>query len=204
MKQYFSLKSIFWGTALLVSGTVGLISNANAHDSHRYDRDDAHYYQHKYRYGYDRDSYRAKRAERRYYKQRYYDGYRKHREVRRHHKYGYWHNNDNGSDSYYDQGFSQPQRNKKHCYNFRVKAIGGLGGFRFQHNIKNFKRFKNGGYSGKICGRRHVEFELSKVQPGVKVVLKIDGKRFVYGAHSGHDRYINTWHRKYYSVRLGH
>jgi len=199
MKQYFSLKSVFLGTVLLVSGTLGLIGNASAHDSHRYDR---HYYQHKYSDKH-RHGYKSKRSD------RYYNHDRRRYHHRKRHEVGRYYSDDHrryhhGYDYGYDKGFSRPHRKKKkQCFNFRVKAIGGKGGFRFQHNIKDFKRLDRHGYSGKICGRRHVEFELSKVTPGVKVVMKINGKRFVYGAHSGHDRYINHWHRKYYSVRLG-
>ena len=208
MKQYFSLKSLFLGAALLVSGTIGLISNASAHDSHHNERYSNNKHHDKHRYDY--------RGKKRWGQQRHYSDKRQYHRKNRHqyryqnryqgrHETGRYHGDRDYRNRHdYDKGFSRPQRSKKQCFNFHVKAIGGNGGFRFQHNIKDFKRLGRHGYSGKICGHRHAEFELSKVDPGVKVVMKINGKRFVYGAHSGHDRYINTWHRKYYSVRLGH
>ena len=104
----------------------------------------------------------------------------------------------------YDKSFSREHHSKHQCVNYSVKAIGGLGGFRFQHDVKGFKSFGHEGYSGKICGYNHAEFELSKLDPGVKVALKINGKKFIYGSNSGHDRHINNWHRKYYSVKFSY
>lgn len=201
MKHYFSLKSLFLGLLLMAAGTMGLINNANAGGLYNHNHERQYYrgkHIHQYHGGYYNDyysqGYKAKRMNRHY---------RNHGERRRYHHKGYHNSRNHYRDYGYDRKFSRHRPNKHQCYNFRVKALGGLGGFRFQHNIKNFKRFYRNGYSGKICGHRHVEFELSKMDPGVKVVLEINGQHFVYNEHSGHDRHINNWHRKYYSIRLG-
>ena len=163
------------------------------HDNKRHDNKRRH---HKKKH-YDGDYYYDDRysRNRRYYDSRYYDNDRRYGRDRYDYDYRYNH---------YDHGYNRHhERRGKQCFRYKVKTTGGVGGFRFQHDIKDFKRIDKRGYSGKICGRSYVEFELSKLDPGVKVIIKIDGKRFVYRPHSGHDRHINNWHRKYYSLNLG-
>lgn len=226
------IKQAILGMALLILGATGLVSTAVAGGDHYYQSHSSHGdYARKHHKRYHRkhhhsDGYYRKRQSSRYHRKhhqhryhrddRYDYHYDKHgrpyyqhgnrqyqRDYHREHKRRL---NDNRRHNHdYDDKYSKPvkpHRPRKQCVAYSVKAIGGMGGFRFQHNIKDFKRLDKNGYLGKVCGRQHVEFELSKVNPAVKVVLKINGKRFVYGAHSGHDRHINNWHRKYYSLSL--
>ena len=86
------------------------------------------------------------------------------------------------------------------CYDYKVITHGGSGGFRFQHNIDDFHKIDNRTFVSQICGHDSVEFELSKLDPGVSVSIEIAGKLFHYPAHSGHHKLINNWHRKYFSV----
>ena len=225
MKQYFAFKSFFLGAALLISGTIGLVSTADAYNSYSYKKSSKSYYKgnsnkrysKKYSYKNSNKGYYGKRNYKKGYNYgkgynkgfKYSKGYNKGFKYSKGNNKGYKYNKSYNkgykyNSKYYDKSFSRSHKSKHQCFNYSVKAIGGYGGFRFQHDVNGFKRFGNEGYSGQICGHNHAEFELSKLDPGVKVALKINGKQFIYGSNSGHDRHINNWHRKYFSVKLGH
>ena len=209
-------KRIILSAALIVIGVVGMVDSASAtyeyhhNPKHDYKFDNQNSRHHGYRNGrrnyngyrnyrhsndgYRNHSYRYPRNE--YYDDRYYD----YREYPREYSY---------SDDYYSRRDSRYKRKKykkirpvSRCFNYRVTVAGGKGGFRFQHNKKDFKRVNDTDYVGKICGYKNATFELSKVDPSTYVSVEINGQRFEYGPNAGHDKYINHWYRKYYSVNL--
>ncbi len=207
-------KRIILSVTLIVVGVIGMVDSASAtyeyhhnpkHD-YKFDNQSGRHHGHRngrrnYQYGYRNHSHRNYGYRRYhfprddYYDHRYYDdrGYR---------EYSY-------SDDYYSHRDNRYKRKKyqkirpvSRCFNYRVTVAGGKGGFRFQHNKKDFKRVNDTDYIGKICGYNNATFELSKVDPSTYVSVEINGQRFEYGPNSGHDKYINHWYRKYYSVNL--
>jgi hypothetical protein len=208
-------KRILLAGGLIVLGVLGMIDTASA--NYRYDHDSKDDYKFQnFSYGHpyyseqqvhrnNRNGYKKYYNDNRY-RNDYSHNYRNHNGYRQYKKKRSYRN-----DRYYNgqvtrHGSSQRSFGNlnSQCFTYRVTSQGGRGGFRFQHNIKDFKRFDNGSYQGSICGHRNVEFELSKLDPAVSVSIEINGKHFSYRAHSGHDRYINNWHRKYFSIRLYH
>ena len=194
-------KQLLLGVLFIVIGFAGMVDTASAGYFHQYQSN------HVYNYGHplyrDYQLHHKKKYYHRYYhKHHNYHPYRYRHYYGNNHSYKHKHGYYGGYyKPYYSKSYSHSPQPK--CVHYRVKSHGGLGGFRFQHDISNFKRI-NGSYQGSICGRNYLEFELSKLNPSVAVSVEINGQYFSFPAHSGYDKYINNWHRKYYSINLVH
>lgn len=105
-------------------------------------------------------------------------------------------------DHHRDYPRSTPQA--KACVPIKVVSYGGVGGFRTTDRIKDFKRIHDRAYKGKLCGKRSVEIELSKMDPRTKTVLFIAGQKYVFRPFEHADRYANNWYRKYVQINLNH
>jgi hypothetical protein len=105
-------------------------------------------------------------------------------------------------NAYRDAPYSS--RSHKACVPIKVVSRGGVGGFRTTDRIKDFKRIHSSAYHGKLCGKRTVEIELSKMDPRTKTVLYIGGQKYVFRPYEHADRYVNNWYRKYVTVNLNH
>ena len=104
----------------------------------------------------------------------------------------------NGKSGY---GHSDNFRNK-HCTPFELHVKGGKGGVRFMHNIGNFKLVKHGIYRGKTCQTGRTTVELSRTNPNTKVVLFMNGQKYVFHRGERAHRLHKTWHRKYVNFYL--
>ena len=92
---------------------------------------------------------------------------------------------------------------KPQCIHYQLKAKGGEAGIRFMHNIGNYHLVKGRTYHGRVCHPGPLRVELSRRHPGTKVVLKFEGKKYVFRPHEPAHRYINHWHRKYFTLGPG-
>jgi len=161
----------------------------------------------------------------RYYHQQHHDEWRDRRARTNH---WYRHHGDEYRDRYYhhrnrnwngrDWGYSDRNRHdhrryheeRRHvkpvnaCVPIKVVSRGGIGGFRTTDRIKDFKRIQSSAYHGKLCGKRTVEIELSKMDPRTKTVLFIGDQKYVFSPYEHADRYVNNWYRKYIKVNLNH
>jgi len=206
-------KGFIFAATLIVTGVIGLVDSASANYNYKHDprnnyKFDSYHNGHKssawhYKKGHVQQRHYKKRHKHHYSpRHRYYNkGYSKNYSYGYHHQHHRYYDHDYG---YSDRNEYYGSKTNSHCYTYKVTSHGGNGGFRFQHDKKAFKRINNSSYVNKICGYDSVEFELSKVQPGVSISIEINGRYFNYPAHSGHDRYINNWHRKYFSVNFKH
>ncbi len=218
-------KGFIFAATLIVVGVIGMVDSASANYNYKHDprnnyKFDSYHNGHKssawhYKKGHVQQRHYKKRHKHHYSpRHRYYNkGYSKNYSYGYHHGNSYRHNKkhyyyeNRRRQHRYHQGYGNHHeyyapKTSSHCYSYKVTSHGGRGGFRFQHDKKAFKRINNTSYVNQICGYDSVEFELSKVEPGVSISIEINGRYFHYPAHSGHDRYINHWHRKYFSVNL--
>ena len=219
-------KGFVFAAALIVMGVIGLVDSASASYNYKHHPRDNYKFD-SYHNGHQSSSWHGNHNnghKRKYYKKHHkYHYSRKHRSYNKgyvkNHSYGY-HNGSSYSYNkkhYYHENRRRQHRNHQgynshrqyynpkvssHCYNYKVTTHGGRGGFRFQHDKSGFKHIDNSSYVNKICGYDSVEFELSKLDPVVSVSIEINGRYFNYPSHSGHDRYVNNWHRKYFSVNF--
>jgi len=88
------------------------------------------------------------------------------------------------------------------CFNFKATAYGGEGGIRFEDK-KSFERFGKRGSSGRICHDGKLSLEISKTLPSTKVVVEIEGNKYVFAAQEKADVFLNNWYRKIVRLRVG-
>ncbi len=89
------------------------------------------------------------------------------------------------------------------CQPYLVESNNGDGGFRFMHDVKNFRAVNTGTrYEAVICDRRSFRIELAKRNPGARVNFSIDGKRYVFAEGSEGDKFVNNWYRKYIDIKF--
>lgn len=87
------------------------------------------------------------------------------------------------------------------CQPFLVESKNGDGGFRFMHDVKNFRPVESGSrYENVICDRRSFQVELAKKHPGAIVRFSIDGKPYEFSEGDVGDRNAKGWYRKYVDI----
>ncbi len=189
----------FWPqhiSALLIAISTTFSTSAIA--DHKDDND--RYYEDSYRYNDDyyeqRDHRNRRHHNRRHHYNDRYDGYSNRYEGRHYEEHI-------GEERSHRRPYEDPrQHNTRRCYSYKVIAQGGVGGFRTTDNIKAFSRVDRRVHHGKICGKNKVRIELSKTHPNVTTTFIMNGRKIVFAAHEPHEKLINNWYRKYYTVRL--
>jgi len=87
------------------------------------------------------------------------------------------------------------------CQPFLVEANNGDGGFRFMHDVENFRTVSSGTrYENVICDRKSFRIELAKKNPEARIRFSIDGKPYTFTQGSEGDKNVNNWYRKYFDV----
>jgi hypothetical protein len=81
------------------------------------------------------------------------------------------------------------------CFTYKAYTLGGSGGIRF-HGHDGFHQFANKGHSERICHDGALTAEINKVDANTRVVLEIEGKKYVFAANEKADSYKNNWYRK--------
>ena len=94
------------------------------------------------------------------------------------------------------------RRIQNRCFNFKATAYGGEGGLRFEGK-KSFERFGKRGSTGRICHDGKLKMEISKTQAATKVVVEIEGNKYIFAANEKADILLNTWYRKAVWLRVG-
>ncbi len=98
-----------------------------------------------------------------------------------------------------DKPRAQPQRapNRRisgQCFTYKAYTTGGDAGVRFVGK-DGFYRFNRKAKTGRICHDGSLVMEMNKTAPGTRVIIEINGSRFVFEAgESGELR--NNWYRK--------
>lgn len=88
------------------------------------------------------------------------------------------------------------------CTSYRVSTSNGEGGFRITQDPSSFQSVRGGGVSGQICRRGSVQVELSKTNRQTGVLLEVQGRQYRFNPGDGGDKFLNNWHRKYYTIPL--
>lgn len=87
------------------------------------------------------------------------------------------------------------------CQPFLVESNNGDGGFRFMHDVENFRTVSSGTrYENVICDRKSFQVELAKKNPGARVRFSIDGKPYEFAEGDEGDKQAKSWYRKYFDV----
>ncbi len=87
------------------------------------------------------------------------------------------------------------------CQPFLVESNNGDGGFRFMHDVKNFRTVSSGSrYEAVICDRRSFQVELAKKNIGARVRFSIDGKPYEFSQGDAGDKNLKSWYRKYFDI----
>ncbi len=89
------------------------------------------------------------------------------------------------------------------CIPYFAESLNGDGGFRFMHDVNNFKAISSGQrFDGEICDRNSIKIELAKRDLGTTIRFHINGKRYDFSSGQSGDKNANNWYRKYYDVKL--
>ncbi|MBX2868863.1 MAG: hypothetical protein KTR18_09320 [Acidiferrobacterales bacterium] len=89
------------------------------------------------------------------------------------------------------------------CQPFLVESNNGEGGFRFMHDVKNFRPVASGSrYEAVICDRRSFQVELAKKNIGARVRFSIDGKPYEFSQGDAGDKNLKSWYRKYFDIQF--
>ena len=97
---------------------------------------------------------------------------------------------------------SPNRRIKNRCFNFKATAYGGEAGLRFEGK-KSFERFGKRGSAGRICHDGKLKMEISKTQASTKVVVEIEGNKYIFSPNEKADVLLNSWYRKAVWLRVG-
>ena len=87
------------------------------------------------------------------------------------------------------------------CQPYIVESSNGDGGFRFMHDVKNFRALASGTkFEALICDRKSFQIELAKKNPGTHVRFGIDGRFYEFGQGDQGDKNHKGWYRKYFDI----
>jgi len=75
-------------------------------------------------------------------------------------------------------------------------------GIRFLAGSQEFHLTGYGTQKRQLCHKGNIRFELSKKKIPGEVVVRIDGKSFVFGQGDKGDRFANNWYRKYFEINI--
>ncbi len=93
------------------------------------------------------------------------------------------------------------RRIKGDCFYYNAYTAGGQGGVRF-HGKEGFYRFGKKSHTGRVCHNGTLTMEINKTNPDTKVVVEIQGKKFVFARGEKEDAYKNTWYRKLVKLKV--
>ena len=101
-------------------------------------------------------------------------------------------------------GLAEPStRFQNSCINYNVYTNGQAGGIRFSTG-KDFIRFQERGYKGRICHRGEVTVELNKRDFDTDLTFEVDGRVFKFAAGEKETQFRANWYRKVIKLQVGY